>query len=672
MTDCHLPIAARELSGRPARCWVFGALLWGVASLCAAADVTVQPVAGSGFVVKDSGGASDRFRVQDNGQVSLPAVPGAATQAQSLCIAASGLLGPCAGGGGGYSAGTGLSLTGQTFSVAAPYQLPQACGANQVAQWSGSAWICGSGGGGGIGGSGTSGFLPVWTGSTVLGNSNVFQSGTNVGINGSAAPANFLQVGDTPGFSGNQLALGNGNQVMSFAVTPAGPIWYSNTGFSLKSTIGDANVGVGGAAGAHNLDVYGGNAQIGLVNTSNNSTATFSKYTNRLEVSPAEAFQVSVGGVAHPHFWIGANGSVGIGTTSPASRLQIGDVGLLPPVTWDIAFGNGTQGSGMVQTATITHWASTTDIALMPQGSGQGRVGINTLTPHAPLEVDSNLQIPGNYLDFKYSNGALLPVHDCEGCTANVSIWASDNVMALEFDARSDGRIKDVVGISDSPRDLATINAIQVTDYVLRDKAKYGDKPFKKVIAQQVEKVYPQIVSKHVDFIPNVYRTVSAVTKTAAGTLLHFDKAHGISAGAKHLRLLTSDDHAMQQVGIVSIPNARDVVIDAQQLKGDKVFVYGEEVNDFRTVDYEGLTALNISATQEIAKRLAKQQADMAALVADKDAQLAQLREQLAKQQARVAELESLAADMSEIRAQLATMKRAVAPAPWQDAALRP
>ena len=48
------------------------------------------------------------------------------------------------------------------------------------------------------------------------------------------------------------------------------------------------------------------------------------------------------------------------------------------------------------------------------------------------------------------------------------------------------------------------------------------------------------------------------------------------------------------------------MLIDAPQLNGDKVFVYGEEVDDFRTVDYEGLTTLNISATQEIAKRLAK------------------------------------------------------------------
>ena len=37
--------------------------------------------------------------------------------------------------------------------------------------------------------------------------------------------------------------------------------------------------------------------------------------------------------------------------------------------------------------------------------------------------------------------------------------------------------------------------------------------------------------------------------------------------------------------------------------------MYGEEVDDFRTVDYEGLTTLNISATQEISRLVKKQAA---------------------------------------------------------------
>ena len=109
-----------------------------------AADVVVQPASGYGFVVKDAGGANDRFRVQESGAVNMPAVVSAPVQTQSLCIGAAGQLGPCNGVGNSYAAGTGLVLSGTTFSVAPTYQLPQGCSVNQFAQWNGSAWSCGN------------------------------------------------------------------------------------------------------------------------------------------------------------------------------------------------------------------------------------------------------------------------------------------------------------------------------------------------------------------------------------------------------------------------------------------------------------------------------------------------------------------------------------------------
>jgi len=436
-------------------------------------------------------------------------------------------------------------------------------------------------------------------------------------------------------------------------------------------------VGIGTAAPAFALDVVVpfSNTIINLVNGTNVAGARIARYTNRLEISPDDAFQVSVGGVANPHFWIGANGNVGIGNTapvnhleigsapgfsgndlaigngtkgmsffqtsavsnwysstnfalmpntgsgfvgigtqSPTNRLQVGSVGASSYSNYDVAFGNGSGASGLAQTDSA-RWDSNTNIALMPV-NGQGRVGINTTSPFAPLDVEG-LAFTGDgftYFNFLTNNS----LKSCTSCNGNVSIWASNNVMAAEFDARSDVRIKDVVGVSDSSRDLATLNALVITDYTLKDVVQNGAKPFKKVIAQQVEAVYPQVVSKHVDFIPNVYRAASSVTKGADGTLLHFDGGHGLSPGAKRIRMLGSDDHSMQQANIIAVRSAQDVLIDAPRVNGDRVFVYGEEVDDFRTVDYEGLTSLNISATQELAKRLAQKDAQIADLEAGK------------------------------------------------------
>jgi hypothetical protein len=71
-------------------------MLLGLGGAARAADVTVQPAAGSSFVVTDNTGASPRLTVQESGQVLLPGLPTAPVQSQPLCFGAAGILGGCA------------------------------------------------------------------------------------------------------------------------------------------------------------------------------------------------------------------------------------------------------------------------------------------------------------------------------------------------------------------------------------------------------------------------------------------------------------------------------------------------------------------------------------------------------------------------------------------------
>jgi uncharacterized coiled-coil protein SlyX len=276
--------------------------------------------------------------------------------------------------------------------------------------------------------------------------------------------------------------------------------------------------------------------------------------------------------------------------------------------TNDFAIGNGTNAIGIFQSNASTRIGSTTDIVLMPRNNGQGRVGINTTTPSFPLTVQDFAVNLINYGYMKYNSPGQPPILAEAFGNANVSIYASSNVMAQEFDVYSDARIKNIAGASNTKKDLETINALQITDYTMKDGVKYSNKPFKKVIAQEVEKVYPQVVSQHTDFIPNVYQLATKVEKVSNGWLLSFTNNHTISSKAKKLRILLSETGGMQEVDIVSIPSGTQVIINAIDIKAGKVFVYGEEVDDFRTVDYEGLTTLNISATQELSKLIQAQQ----------------------------------------------------------------
>jgi len=178
--------------------------------------------------------------------------------------------------------------------------------------------------------------------------------------------------------------------------------------------------------------------------------------------------------------------------------------------------------------------------------------------------------------------------------------------MADYFISISDIRVKNITAVSNSTKDLETLNALKITDYTMKDKIQYGNKSFKKVIAQEVEKVYPQVISKKTDYIPNVYAISSKIEKTPHGYLLSFNDKHNLTKTAKKIQVMAG--RATNQFDIISIPSDKQLEIKADNLETDKVFVYGEEVDDFRTVDYEGLTTLNISATQELSKLIKKQQ----------------------------------------------------------------
>lgn len=461
------------------------------------------------------------------------------------------------------------------------------------------------------------------------------------------APTNFWAANgsDISNTNGGKVGIGTTTPLSALGVqTASGNYGLTHTnGTVTVGTYVNANFGWFGTRSNHPLTFFtnDGGPSVTLATNGNFGLGT-SNPINRLQIGDAPPFsgydfvikdKSSGSGMAFlqnstsTQWWtyltdIFLNpslGHVGIGILSAANKLQIGSVGATGFNGNDVAIGNGTNALGIFQSNAATQFASSTNIVFLPNvNNGQGNVGINTSTPRAPLDVVDNVSVatPGSNGGFAYFTMGFnnFNIVDAEGGTVsstvpNVSIYASNRILATEFDAYSDARIKTITGISNSWKDLATLNALHITDYTMKDKVKYGNKRFKKVIAQEVEKVYPQIISEHTDFIPNVYQAVSKIEKTSNGYLLHFDNNHKINGTAKKLQLLLSDKNGMQQFNIIAIPNDKDVIIDATDLHADKIFVYGEEVNDFRTVDYEGLTTLNISATQELSKQLKKEQA---------------------------------------------------------------
>lgn len=217
------------------------------------------------------------------------------------------------------------------------------------------------------------------------------------------------------------------------------------------------------------------------------------------------------------------------------------------------------------------------------------------------------------------------------------SIWTTDQIAAEEFNAFSDRRAKHILRVSDSGQDLETLSQLQVTDYTFIDVVNKGDRLQKKMIAQQVQKIYPIAVSTTEDFIPNVYElsTSTAYDPESKRLTVTTAKAHGFAVGDRVRIIDETDEHEIEVLDVAD-PHTFTVRSDNAQ---EKVFVYGKKIDDFLTLAYDAIAMLNVSATQELAKRVEALKAENISLKAEN----AEMKKQMAQFASALGRLEALA-----------------------------
>ncbi len=256
-----------------------------------------------------------------------------------------------------------------------------------------------------------------------------------------------------------------------------------------------------------------------------------------------------------------------------------------------------------------------------------GNVGIGVQNPtRGKLEI-SGFGSPVNLPQYGWLNGR----DDTTGLYRNntgsiaYSIYASDRIACVEFNAFSDARIKKVLGVSDGRQDLRRLLGIEITDYAMVDSMARGNQTYKKVIGQQVERVYPEAVSWTTEVVPDIY-----VRAEARDGWIRFatPPSPPLRLGDR-VKLITDRASAVQEVVEVDSTGFR-----VREPVEGVVFVYGREVSDFRVVDYEAIAMLNVSATQELHRRWQATEAQVAALAQ----QNAALEARLAKLEGRKSE----------------------------------
>ena len=298
----------------------------------------------------------------------------------------------------------------------------------------------------------------------------------------------------------------------------------------------------------------------------------------------------------------------------------------------DLNFGNGT--GAVAATLTSGGFFRVASSSATPSHLSNEVSQTNAMYIEESLEVDNNLFVDGiAEIDLSLTvgqKGGGLAYSSIFSSVSSIGVYKENgfdlgsavvNSHKLLVDGRivcsgmhivSDERIKSIQGISGSATDLALLEQIEITDYLYIDRINNGYSPQKKVIAQQVKEVYPQAVSNKTDFIPNVYRPASSIRfdPKSQKMVIKTDTTHGFVQGDKVLIIL---GEGSREYEILEVQSEKTFVVAADK-EEEEVFVYGKEVDDFHGVDYDALSMLNISATQELLKRIKALEAENEAL----------------------------------------------------------
>ncbi|PJE41705.1 MAG: hypothetical protein CUR32_07660 [Flavobacterium sp.] len=336
----------------------------------------------------------------------------------------------------------------------------------------------------------------------------------------------------------------------------------------------------------------------------------------------------------------GGTGNVGIGTDTPSGKLDVSSAG---PTTVNIANTGDNQASLDFINNGVKRWrlinqTTSNNFTIYDQDTNAERLHIDGTTgyvaigggmsPKAPLHIGGTTSASFSTGGISYFNGGIASIATAPSTgprtdasiIAEGNIWSKASIVGVASLTFSDKRIKSIIGQSDATKDLDLLNKIRITDYRMKDVVMQGNKQYKKVIAQEVEAIYPEAVTKQTGFVPNIYQPADKVVRLGNNTykVSFTNKVEYNTNVTGDLKLY--DEQKEITAKVVSKADNEIVFTTAEEMKGDKLFLFGEEVTDFRAVDYEALSTLNISATQELYREiqaLKKQNAVLTAQVGD-------------------------------------------------------
>jgi hypothetical protein len=240
-------------------------------------------------------------------------------------------------------------------------------------------------------------------------------------------------------------------------------------------------------------------------------------------------------------------------------------------------------------------------------------ITVGTLVTNSTYALYVNRGATGSITSFRYFTGAtsVLTVSSTStsftgsNSTNSASIYAIGGIVSSTgFYAASDKRIKFNI------HDFADIPSLQLLRYLkprifnFIDDLQYGADPTWGFIAQEVAEIIPNAVTYGPAYIPNIFEVAEIIGKEVKlGSKTISDLLKG-EDGYYPLKIKNTNGED-KIVKIIEIIDEKTFNIDEEiETDHNRIFVYGQEVPDFHSLDKDAIFTITTSAVQELDKEL--------------------------------------------------------------------
>ena len=252
---------------------------------------------------------------------------------------------------------------------------------------------------------GTTGQTLRHNGTSWVASSNIFNTGSNVGI-ATSSPTQPLDVNGQIRVRGGSPAAGriltsDANGVATWQVAPEASKW-TLSGSNISRTTGNVGIGVNSTANRLYVRLTGatdpvridrGSAAYGPVMDWYGFSST---HRLRLEYLSSSAYNFQTDGTAQ-HITLNPSGNVGVGTTTPTQKLD---------VDGQVRIRGGNPSAGRVLTSDVNgvaSWQNPPDESKWTLAGSDiyrtaGNVGIGLSTPTEKLHVNGNIRASGKFI----------------------------------------------------------------------------------------------------------------------------------------------------------------------------------------------------------------------------------------------------------------------------------